>query len=95
MQQDVAALDANRGRWRAAAEGAAAPKREGADEEEEEEEEAPVDDETVARLGAGGEVWLAVEAPDAAEGLAGALDVRGNREKELRAALEKVRGARF
>jgi len=74
VQQDAAALDANRGRWRAAAEGA----EEG-------------DAGAMGEQGAGEEVWLAVESAEVAEGVAGVLDVRGVKEKELRAALEKVR----
>jgi hypothetical protein len=89
VQADAAALDANRGRWRDAAAGSEAAAKEsgggGAG--------GGGGIEGALAAGAGAEeAWLAVDTPDIAERLPAALDVRGAREKELRATLEKVRG---
>jgi hypothetical protein len=80
VQADAAALEANRERWRDAA---VAGGKDGAG----------VDGGAWAPAAEGGELWLAVEGPEVAEALPGALDARGTREKDLKAALEKVRGA--
>jgi hypothetical protein len=53
--------------------------------------QAPLDHKGLA-LPRGLEGWARLEQPDQVEALMGACEVRGSREKELKANLDKVRG---